>query len=196
MRSKIWPALLVLGCTALVTSAASAQTPALKFGYINSTKIMAEAPGRVEAEAQFDKEVAAYRTQLQRMSDSLQTLDSVFQRESPKLDSLTRETRRKSIADREANYQQRAQQLNEQMQNRQGELVRPIMEQIQKIIESVRAEDHYAIIFDVGSQGNAIVAADKTLDVTDKVIARLKAAAPAAKPASGLNPQPAGVVRK
>lgn len=185
---------LVLVLTALAGGTAAAQATQ-KFGYVNSAAILAQAPGRAEAETQFNNEVKAYQAQLQRMSDSLQLLASNFDKEAPKLDSASRETRAKSIRSKETDYQTRARQLDEQMQNRQAELVRPIMEQLQKIIEAVRAEDNYAMIFDVGSQTSVIVAADKNLDITQKVLARVKAAPrPVATP-STMTPKPTGVSR-
>jgi outer membrane protein len=128
------------------------------------------------------------------MSDSLQTMAATFEREAPRLDSATRFARAKVIQDRETAYQNRARDLDQQMQSRQAELIRPIMENLQKIIEQVRAEDGYALIFDVASQTSVIVAADKSLDLTQKVLARVKAA-PAPKPVAGAptTPQPAGV---
>ena len=39
----------------------------------------------------------------------------------------------------------------------------------------MRAEGNYAMIFDVSAQGGNIVAADQSLDLTDKVIEQLKA---------------------
>jgi outer membrane protein len=82
------------------------------------------------------------------------------------------------------------------MQARQAQLVKPIMERVQAVIETIRAEDNYAVILDVGAQVSVVVAADKRLDLTDRVLARLKSAAPpAAAPASGAIPQPAGVTR-
>lgn len=176
-----------------VGSVAAQATP--KFGYVNSAAILAQAPGRAEAEAQFNTEVKAYQAQLQRMSDSLQLLAANFDKEGPKLDSVTRATRAKSIQTRETDYQTRARQLDEQMQNRQAELIRPLMEQLQKIIEAVRSEDNYAMIFDVGSQTSVIVAADKNLDITAKVLARLKAAPKPTATPSTLTPKPAGVSR-
>lgn len=190
-----------LSLCVVVAGSAAAQagsTPAPKFGYVNSAAILQQAPGRAEAEAQFNTEVKAYQAQLQRMSDSLQLLAANFDKESPKLDSATREARASSIRGKEADYQKRAQALDQQMQSRQAELIRPLMEQLQKIIEQIRTEDHYAMIFDVGSQTSVIVAADKSLDITDKVLARLKAAPkPAAAPArsSPLTTKPAGVSR-
>ena len=192
MRGLIRAASLALIVGAATAGAASAQaTP--KFGFINSAAILAEAPGRAEAENQFKTEVAAYQAQLQRMSDSLQAMGAAFDKAAPTLDSATRASRGKAIADKEADYQNRAKTLDQQMQNRQAELIRPLMENLQKIIEQVRAEDNYAMIFDVASQTSVIVAADKNLDITQKVLARVKAAG-APKPTTGsLSPQPAGV---
>jgi len=195
MRGLIRAASLALIVGAATASAASAQaTP--KFGFINSAAILAEAPGRAEAENQFKTEVAAYQAQLQRMSDSLQAMGAAFDKEAPRLDSATRAVRGKAIADKEADYQNRAKSLDQQMQNRQAELIRPLMENLQKIIEQVRAEDNYAMIFDVASQTSVIVAADKNLDITQKVLARVKAGGkPTAATPTGstLTQKPAGV---
>lgn len=195
MRVLIRSAVFAFIVSSVAAGSAAAQATAVpKLGYINSSQILAEAPGRKEAEAQFEREVGAYRQQLQRMSDSLQQMDSVFQREAPRLDSAARVTRQLAIAEREQSYQQRANTLNQQMQNRQAELVRPIMEQLQKVLEALRTEERYAMIFDVAAgSGSVVVSADKTLDITAKVLARLKTAAPAT--GSTLQQQPAGVRR-
>lgn len=176
---------------------ASQSPPApAKIGYINSALLLQQAPGRAEAEAQFDREVGVYRQQIQRMDDSLKTMMAAFDRDAPKLDSVTRETRRRSIGQHETEYQQRARGLDSTMQARQAQLVKPIMERVQTVIEAIRAEDNYAVILDVGAQVSVVVAADKRLDLTDRVLARLKSQGiPTAPPASGAVPQPAGVTR-
>jgi outer membrane protein len=181
--------------TVMAQNSSSTTTAApTKIGYINSAAILAQAPGRAEAEAQFDKEVGVYRQQIQRMDDSLKTLMAAFDREAPKLDSATREARRTSIGQREVEYQSRARGLDSTMQARQAQLVKPIMERVQSVIETIRNEDGYAMILDVGAQVSVVVAADKRLDLTDKVLARLKAQGPAPT-ASSTVPQPAGVTR-
>ena len=200
--------LLRAGATALVTSlvfAGSASSQATsttaatgpaptKIGYINSQAILAQAPGRAEAEAQFDKEVGVYRQQIQRMDDSLKTMMAAFDRDAAKLDSTTLNARRSTIQQREVEYQTRARGLDSTMQARQAQLVKPIMERVQSVIETIRAEDGYAVILDVGAQVSLVVAADKRLDLTDRVLARLKAQGPAPT-ASSTVPQPAGVTR-
>ena len=130
------------------------------------------------------------------MDDSLKTMMTTFDRDAPKLDSTTRETRRTAIGQKEVEYQQRARGLDSTMQARQAQLVKPIMERVQAVIETIRAEDNYSVILDVGAQVSVVVAADKRLDLTDRVLARLKSQGiPAAPPVSGAVPQPAGVTR-
>src|SRR3954463_406486 len=195
-------ALIRAGSVALTTSLmfagiAGAQNTAAsptKIGYINSALILQQAPGRAEAEAQFDREVGVYRQQIQRMDDSLKTMMATFDRDAPKLDSATRQSRRTTIGQREIEYQGRARGLDSTMQARQAQLVKPIMEKVQAVIETIRAEDGYAVILDVGAQVSVVVAADKSLDLTDRVLARLRAAGPAPVSSSTV-PQPAGVTR-
>ena len=186
---------LIVAGTGAAQAPQGTATPA-KIAYINSAALLAQAPGRAEAEAQFDREVGVYRQQIQRMDDSLKTLVAAFDRDAAKMDSVARESQRTSIGRREAEYQTRARGLDSTMQVRQAQLVKPIMERVQAVIEAIRTEDGYSMIFDVGNQTSVVVAADKKLDLTDRVLARLKAQGiPPAAPASGAVPQPAGVTR-
>jgi outer membrane protein len=185
--------LIVAGPAALEAQQGTAPP---KIAYINSALLLQQAPGRAEAEAQFEREVGVYRQQIQRMDDSLKTLVAAFDRDAPKLDSGAREARRTSIGQKETEYQLRARSLDSTMQTRQAQLVKPIMERVQAVIEAIRSEDGYAMIFDVGAQVSVVVSADKKLDLTDRVLARLKSQGiPPVAPASGAIPQPAGVTR-
>ncbi|NUO65275.1 MAG: OmpH family outer membrane protein [Gemmatimonadaceae bacterium] len=178
----------------------------LKVGYIDSRAILQQAPGRAEAEAAFQKEMQAYQTQVQRMGDSLQTLIAAYDKQELTLSPSAKATKQQQIRDRQAAYQERVQGLQDQAQQRQSELMGPIMERINQVITDLRAQEGYSFIFDVGAQGGVVVAADTTLNLTDKVIARLKAVAvrptgtgttpapttgaPAAQPAGITKPKP------
>jgi outer membrane protein len=184
--------------TAAGSTQAYAQAP-VKLGYINAQQILATAPGREAAERQFESEVGTFRQQIQRMDDSLRVMGEAFQREQASLTPAVRQQRGQALEALETSFQQRAAQLNQQMQQRQAELVRPIMDQLNRVLDEIRRADGYAFIFDVSSAGQAIVAADTTLNLTDRVIARLAALGPppATPPATApaTTPQPAGVTR-
>src|SRR5688572_25222687 len=176
---------------ALVITAASAVPAAepvfaqgpQKIAYIDSKVVLARAPGRQAAEDLFNKEMEASRTQVQRMGDSLQTMIADYQKVQTTLAANIREQRESAIRKKQEDYQTRAGQLDQQMQQRQMELVKPIMDQIRKVLDDVRQEDGYAFILDAGSEAGVIVAADRNLDITEKVIARLKPVAAASSTA-------------
>jgi outer membrane protein len=172
----------------------------MKIAYINSQRIMAEAPGRSEAEATYDGEMKTVRAQLQKMDDSLKGLVDAYRREQPKMDSAARAAREASLQATEDDMQKKAQDLNQQMQQRQMELARPLLEQVSKVLDQIREEGHYAMIFDVGSQASVVVSADKSLEITDQVLARLKQLGPpkastSTPPATGPTPKPTGISR-
>jgi len=199
MRSFVRVALGALALSTLTAAAAHSQQGGLKIAYINSQEIIAAAPGRSAAEAQVQQEMAAYRTQVQQMGDSLQTMMAAYSKDEPTLSPASKAGRQKAIQAKQSEYEQRAQELQQKAQERQAEIFRPIMQQINKVIEQIRAEGGYAMIFDAGNQAGVVVAADSTLNLTSKVIARLKAAGPVstapAKPGAGPTLKPTGPVR-
>ncbi len=196
---------IALGLLVFSAGAAVAQTP-VKIGYIKSQTILANAPGRAAAETQFEKEMTTYRAQVQRMGDSLNTLIADYNKQEVSLSPQAKETRQKDIRAKEEEYQRRTQELQQQVRAREAELVRPIMEQINKVIDELRAEEGYSMIFDAENQAGVVVAADKNLDLTEKVLARLRAAGPPTaaarppgaapqRPAAPASQQPSGVQR-
>ncbi len=169
----------------LLATGASAQGSAAKIGFIDSRKILAEAPGAKEAQATFEKEMQGYQAQLKVMEDSLKTLMDDYQQKSTTLSPEAKKQREDAIRARQESYQKRASDLEEQAGSRQAALVQPVMDRIKTVISEIRKEGGYAMIFDVGGQGNGVVAADTALDLTSQVLARLvKASATAAAPAA------------
>jgi len=194
MRALLRAAPIALALLTALSLPARAQ--GLKVAYVQTSLLLDQAPGRAEAEAQFEKETGTYRDQIKRMSDSLNAMIADFQKRSTGLTAAARETQGKGIQAKEAEYQRRTQELEQKAQGRQNELVQPILDKIKGAIEEVRVEGGYAMIFNA-DQGSPIVAVDKSLNVTDRVLSKLKgttAAAPAPRP-SATTPAPAGVTR-
>lgn len=198
MRSILRATMLALVLSLSATATAGAQGSP-KLAYIRSQALLAEAPGRAEAEAAFEREMSTYRQQVQRMGDSLNTLINAYNQEEISLSPAAKETRQQAIREREDQYQQRVRQLEQQVEGRRVALMQPIMDLVTKVIEDVRREDGYAMIFNVGPEGGVLVAADTSLDITARVLTRLKAASPptpAARPATPASvPAPSGVTR-
>ncbi|MDR0787806.1 MAG: OmpH family outer membrane protein, partial [Gemmatimonadota bacterium] len=62
--------------------------------------------------------------------------------------------------------------LEQTLQQRQSELLGPIMDRIITATEQVRAAGNFSMVFDAGSGG--LVTADPSLDLSDQVLSRLR----------------------
>lgn len=179
---------------ALVLTAASPlaaqQTGGARIAYVNPQALFANAPGRAQAESAFVKETENYRIELNKMSDALNAMVTLYQKDEVRLTAADKERRQRAIGLKEDSLRGRQQQLEQMASQRQNELMAPIMEAVRKVLEDIRAEDGYAVIFSSEPGASPILAADKNLDITDRVVARLKTMA-AVKPAPGA-PRPAG----
>ena len=209
MRVGLAIASLGIGGASVGAAQAGAQAttaaPAVKLAYIRSQDIFAQAPGRVDAESQFNGFVQTARAEEKTMGDSINAMLGDYAKSEGTLAPDVKTTRQQAIRDKQAQFQQRQQQLEQQVQQKQTELVQPILERINKIINDLRAENGYAMVFDAQANGGSVVAADKNLDITDQVIARLRTMAPGApvastkpaatKPATGPTAGPSGVGR-
>jgi outer membrane protein len=190
--------MLSLFSGAVVAQTASAASS--RIAYVNPQALFENAPGRTEAEATFRRETESYRTELNRMSDALNKLIADYQKDEAKLAAADKERRQRAIQAKQDSLQARQQQLEQQAGQRQNELMAPIMESVRKVLEDIRAEDGYALILSSEPGSSPILAADKNLDITERVVARLKTVA-ANKPAAQQRPTgapasaPAGVTR-
>ena len=168
-----------------------AQQPAappapLRLAYINSQQILANTPGRAEAESTFNREMAGFRAEVQRLQSQLDSAMAEYQRTSVVLTPAARQARETEIRSLQTRAQTRAQELDQQAQSREAELTAPIMQRVNAVIEGIRAEFNYSMIFDAGAQVAVLVTADRALDITPLVIQRLQSgAAQAAVPDTG-----------
>jgi outer membrane protein len=183
MRFPVRLAAAALVLYAAVPAALSAQQ-APKLAYVDVATLMEQAPGRAEAQSQFEKEAQAIRAELQRMSDSLETLVQAYQKAQPTLSATQRETREKDLQTRQQGYQQRAQALQQRGQQREQELVGGFETLVRQAIDDVRTTEGYAMIF-AGGTNSAMLSADKSLDVTDRVLARMRTIAASRPTATG-----------
>jgi outer membrane protein len=183
------------------SASASAQAAAPKFAYIDSRAVLQASPAAVAAQSQLEREIGPYGQQVQRMRDSLQTMIADYGKVQTTLTAAQRETREKAIRDKQTEYAQRTEKLQGDAQKRESAIMQPLMDQIRTVIEQVRTQGGYAMIFDVSASNGFVVAADKSLDLTQTVVTRVKAlkpaaaATPAAGPARGATAAPAGVTR-
>lgn len=162
--------------TGLAVLPASAQQTAGKIAFINSRLVLAAAPGYAKAESLYAGEVASFRLEVQKLQATLDSSVQAFQQSSIVLSPSARAAKQKELEAQQQRLEARMQELQEKAVQRERDLLEPIQQRVTSVVEGVRAAGGYAMIFDVGLQNSGIVAADRSLDLTQKVIDQLKAA--------------------
>ncbi len=191
----------LLAACSILTLAAVPASAQQKFGYVDSRRILQEMPGRAQAEAALRTQIDALGAREKKMVDSLNAMMSAFERDSAKLTQADKVARFTSLQQYDGMYRDTLEALNQEAQQLQQDAMAPFLDRIRIALEDVRAAEGLAMIFDVGAQVNPIVAIDKNLDYSDRVLARIRATpaatrqaepAPAAKPVGPVS-QPTGV---
>lgn len=161
--------------TALAASPATAQQTSGKVAFINSRLVLAGAPGYAKAESLYAGEVAGFRLEVQKLQATLDSSVQAFQQSSVVLSPSARTAKQKELEAQQQRMEQRMQELQEKAVQRERDLLEPIQQRVTAVVEGVRAAGGYAMVFDVGIQNSGVVAADRSLDLTQKVIEQLKA---------------------
>jgi Skp family chaperone for outer membrane proteins len=122
---------------------------------------------------------------------------AAFERDSSSLSQSDRVQRFTAMQLYDGRYRDTLQALEEEAQTQQAEAMQPLFDQIRVALEDLRQAEGYAMIFDIGNQANAIVAMDRNLDLSDKVLLRVRAASttrPATPPTTPEATRPPGPV--
>jgi outer membrane protein len=167
-----WAGIIALFVVA--TPVVAQQGGAGKVAYVNTQAILKQTPGYAAAESTFSKELATYRSEVQKLQASLDSAASDFEQQSVMLSPTQRGAKRKDLEAQQKKLEERTQELQQRAQGRERELLDPIQTKVNSVIEGVRAAGNYAMIFDVSAPNSGIVTADKSLDLTQRVLQQLK----------------------
>jgi len=177
--------------TGVAAMAVRAQETPQKLAYINSAVILQNTPGHAQAESTFQRELAGMQQQVNVLQAQFDSAVNEFNRTSLVLSPAAKQQRQQELVQMQQRTQQQVQDLRDRATSREQELMAPISQRVNAVIEGIRAEFNYAMIFDAASQSGALVTADRSLDISQLVIQRLQAAGQPAAPA-GAAVQPAG----
>jgi outer membrane protein len=174
----VWAGLGVLALltTAGVPAARAQAAPSLKIGFISSRQILQQTPGYAAAESTFSKELQGFRDEVQKLQQQLDSAARAFDQQQIALSPTAKQQKQRDLQQMQQRFEQRSNDLQTRAQQREAELLQPIQARVNAVIQGLRAEGNYTLIFDADAPNSNIVAADPTLDITSKVLARLKQA--------------------
>jgi len=165
-------------CLALAVAPASLgaqQGGAARLAFMNARAVLAATPGYAQAESTYNRELAGFRGEVERLQASFDSAAGDFEQRSVMLSATAKTAKRRELEEQRDRLQSRATELQQRAAQREQELLAPIHGKVNDVIEQVRSEGGYTMIFDVSANDGLIIAVDKSLDVTQHVIDKIKA---------------------
>ncbi len=145
----------------------------LKVGYINSAEILADMPDVKQMQSNLE----GLQTQLQKRGQQLiaeyqqKEQDALQRKERGELSPAEEEKVLQELQAKQEEIYNFQNEMQQKLAEKEQELLTPILNRINAAIQEIAKSEGYAYIFDLSS--GAILYADESLDLTQKVKAKL-----------------------
>jgi outer membrane protein len=148
----------------LVSGAVQAES---KIGFVNSQRVLNEAPQAVKAKKRLEKDFEKRDQDLQKIAKQLQTMQETMEKNAVTLGESERRVKAREFEDMNRDFQRKRREFSEDLTQRQNEETAAVFERINKIIKTIAEAEKYDIIF------QEAVYASPRIDITEKVIKAL-----------------------
>ena len=167
---KLVKLLFAVVLTMSVSFGVNAQS--LKIGHVDSAAIMEIMPERAKLEQDLQTYAAELQAELQAMGAEYQSKIQDYQANQASMSNLIRQSKEKEIIDLETRIQEFQASADLALQNKQMELISPLIEKVQNAVNAVGQEKGFAYILDK-STGTVVFIGDNAIDITADVKKKL-----------------------
>lgn len=152
LKSLLIAALLFVGASQTVSAQA-------KVAHIDVSELMKNMPEMKAAEAQLKKLGTTYDTEYNTMVEEFTTKIKKYEAESTTVSEAINKTRESEVQDMRARIQQYQQTATTDLQKKQEEIVKPILEKARLAIQKVAKAKGYQYVLD-SSTGSGVLLAE------------------------------------
>ncbi|NUM49702.1 MAG: OmpH family outer membrane protein [Flavobacteriales bacterium] len=132
----------------MLFSVASFAQKTQKLGHINSNELLMAMPERTKIQKDLEEYAKQLQSQLQTMEAEWQGKVQDFKAKEGQMTELIRNTKVKEITDLEQRIQDFQETAQKDLQNKEGELLQPLIDKAKKAIEDVAKENGFTYILD------------------------------------------------
>jgi len=146
----------------------------VKIGYIDSNRILAEYKGTKDLEDQYNKVIQAWQKKADEMKKEILDMQSELQSQSLLLSEDAKARKMQEAQAKQQEYEQFIQDIwgaNGKAKQKNEEIMKPLIEKINAILQQIGKSEGYTMIFDIA--GGSVVYTQDGLDLTDKVLKEL-----------------------
>ncbi|MCB1877624.1 MAG: OmpH family outer membrane protein [Chromatiales bacterium] len=164
---------LVFGIFAILVSGMGtvAQAQDLKIGFVDAARVIKESPQMDAARRSIEKEFSPRDRELKSMEESIKRDVASLKRDGAVLSESKRRDMERDIRQKERELERSRDEAREDLSIRQNEALANLTRQAEEAVAGIAKQQKYDLILN-----NAGVAfASKRVDITDEVLARLRA---------------------
>lgn len=142
-----------------------------KFGHINTNELLQQMPGREEATQELEKYAGELETTFSAMQNEFQTKYQDYLENQETYSQLIRQSKERELESLQQRIMEFQESAQEDLVQKENELLRPIIEKARKAIEDVARENGYSYVFD--SSMGVLLYSEPTDNLMDKVKAKI-----------------------
>jgi len=139
----------------------------VKIGFVNSQRILNDAPQAAKAKKKLEKEFEKRDQELVKLSKQLQVAQESLEKNTITMTEPERRTKEREFNELNRDFLRKQREFKEDLNLRQNEEMAAIYERVNKVIKGIAEAEKYDIIF------QEAVFANQRIDLTDKVIKAL-----------------------
>ena len=138
-----------------------------KIGFVNSQKILNDAPQAARAKKRIEKDFEKRDQDLQRIAKQLQAIQENLDKNAVTMGESERRAKEREFGELNRDFQRKQREFREDLSQRQNEETAAIFERVNKVIKQIAEAEKYDIIF------QEAVYASPRIDITERVIKAL-----------------------
>lgn len=165
MKVAALAAALTLGS---MMGAAQARAAEVKIGYIDMQKAISETTAGQKAKKELEKEFNAKKEELSKREANIKKMQEDFEKKKNVLSDEAKQAKGAELQTEMMKYRDLLGQSQLNIQKKEQELTRPILEKLQDSIDKVAKEGGYTVILEKSEQ--SVIWAKKDIDLTDAVV--------------------------
>jgi outer membrane protein len=145
----------------------SADVLAEKIGFVNTERLLKEAPLSLKAQKRLEKEFSARDQDLQKMAKQARDLQAQLDKEGVTMSDTDRKNKERDLSNLNQTLQRQGREFREDLNQRRNEELMQIQEKARKAIQDIAKNEKYDLILEQAVYFNP------KLDITDRVMKEL-----------------------
>ncbi|NIR33338.1 MAG: OmpH family outer membrane protein [Desulfuromonadales bacterium] len=164
---------LTLSVIAIVLLSVSPAFAAAKVGFVDLQRALNQSEAGKAAKIEISEKIQEYEGEVTSRQEELKNLKADLEKQAVLLSEEARAEKERAYQKKLKDFQRFTKDIQDELQQRDADFTRRIIDEIFEIVEQLGAEENYSVILE--KTESSLLYADESIDLTDKIIEILDA---------------------